>query len=726
MRALAHSVEHTRRNSAGGSFLVYVLDPDASGEIVLDPSGQAAGDSLGGPQTDLETATASMPEPGPVSSEAPHADEQASTGTTYPSTTIESGDAITPTKSTAVSQLTASGLISEPATPLPPSKTAGVLPVSEPVAASVTTTASSTAPIEGSSSSTDPAQTSRFDSAQPSSTHPPGHNGLGLYAGITFGAIMAVGVIVALIAYWIRVRSRTHRRSMKRMTTWPWDHDRLGARAGQDTLEGSNFGARPGLRTWNPARMVEVSASDGGKTRFPIENESPLPQLHLTDPRLAPKDSHAFPLPPIDIDLPAYPGNRSPFVTVPLHANRGREQSVPDMMQEMGTLKITNLVPGDIVTSGGESSRASTALGFSDGSPDLTSEDMGSPTTPRATLVAEDGSTPTQHLPWAPLRTWKTNGGWQEGYMLEDGDDGPLPFPGNNPAVPEPAGEPETKQDGWAISIRSNLVNALNAVVGGSVSQAKTAGTGGDNLTRPPERRTTQRRRGVRGRQESADGISRTGTESSASSPTRWTLEETESGRGVVRFRGDPEQGRPLTEDPFSDDSQVRLENTAAGKQDGECMETFDHARGTANGPPTDVGTTETTLLSPHPPELPSTPSASEPPRGEEPEAALARKTTHHQHRKRTKRRRPAMVRRKSSSQSSAVSVGSDMSRVSSVPSEGLTDAERFAKHVLRERRRRVMEVAVGRGKPSRSKATTISRRRPKEKLKQRMERDVS
>ena len=131
------------------------------------------------------------------------------------------------------------------------------------------------------------------------------------------------------------------------------------------------------------------------------------------------------------------------------------------------------------------------------------------------------------------------------------------------------------------------------------------------------------------------------------------------------------------------------------------------------------------TLLRTHLPKLPTTPSASEPPRREELEPALAKKTTSRQHRKRTKRHRPAMVRRRSS-QSSAVSVGSDMSRVSSVPSEGLTDGERFAKNVLRERRRRVLEMAVGRGKPSRSKATTISRRRPKEKLKQRMEREVS
>ena len=103
------------------------------------------------------------------------------------------------------------------------------------------------------------------------------------------------------------------------------------------------------------------------------------------------------------------------------------------------------------------------------------------------------------------------------------------------------------------------------------------------------------------------------------------------------------------------------------------------------------------------------------------------RKKTSNQHRKRTKRHRPAIVTRKSSSQSSAVSVGSDMSRMSSVPSEGLTDAERFAKNILRERRRRVTEMAVGRGRPSRSRATTISRHRPeeKEKLKQRPEKEA-
>ncbi len=465
-----------------------------------------------------------------------------------------------------------------------------------------------------------------------------------------------------------------------------------------------------------------ASGSGAGKTRFAIDDDQPPPPA---DPRLKAEDS---PLPPAHPDRPNYPGSRSPFVAVPLHANRNREQSVPDIMQEMGTLKITNLMPGDIVMSGGESSRASTALGFTDGSPDSNFYSAESPTTPHATLAAVDDSTPRR--PWAPLRTWKSKskGAWQEGHMLEDGDSyTPVPFPGDSPAAPEPEVEPETKQDGWAVSMRSNLVSALNAVVGANASLAKTAGEGNDNLTRPPERRTSQRRRGVRGRHESAGGMSRSGTASSASSPTRWALEETVTGRGVVRFRGHPEQGSSLTEDPFSDDSQIPPAGTADRKQEGECLETFDCAPGTATGQPTSSKTTETTLLRPHPHELLSIPSASRSSGGEEPKGGSGRKKTSYQPGKRTKKRRPAVVTRKSSSsQSSAVSVGSDMSRISSVPSEGLTDAERFAKHVLRERRRRVMEMAVGRGKPSRSKATTISRRRPKEKVKQRLEKEAS
>ncbi|KAI1791368.1 hypothetical protein LXA43DRAFT_1094519 [Ganoderma leucocontextum] len=659
-----------------------------------------------------------MPEPGGVSSQTPQ-DEQADPGTN-PSTAIKANFTMTLARSTVVSPIPASRLISAPAISLTTSKTAGVSSASAPAADAIasqsttpnppspTTTASSSAPTEGSSTGTP--QTSRFDSAQPSA-HPPIHNSLGLYAGITFGAIVGVGVVIALTAYWLRVRARVHRRSMNRMTTWPWDHDRLGAR--QDTLEGGD-GDRGALRNWDPARMVD--ASDAGKTRFPIEEDLPAP---ATNPRQ--QDSHAFPLPPAAVrahlDRPTY--TASPFVTVPLHANRDREQSVPDIMQEMGTLKITNLMPGDIVTSGGESSRASTALGFRDGSPD----DVASPTLSYA-MTSGDDSTP--RLPWAPLRTWKSSGGWQEGHTLEDGDV-PLPFPGDSPAAPEPEIETETKQDGWAVSIRSNLVSALNAVVGGNASQGKMAETGSDNLTRPPERRTSQRHRGVRGRHESAGGMSRSGTVSSASSPSRWTLEETEHGRGVVRFRGHPEQGSPLTEDPFSDDSQVPPEGTAAHEHGGANLKTLDSVSGTANGQPTSAGTPETTLARPHPPRLPSIPSVSRSSSvEEEPEAGPARKKTRFQHRKRTKRRRPAVVTRKSSSQSSAVSVGSDMSRMSSVASEGLTDAERFAKHVLRERRRRVIDMAVGRGKPSRSKATTISRRRPKETFKQRLEKEES
>ena len=77
MRALAHSIKQTRGNSADDSFPVYVLDPDANAETVLYPSDQATGNSLGEPDTGIEAAaTASVPKPGPVSSKAPHADEQ--------------------------------------------------------------------------------------------------------------------------------------------------------------------------------------------------------------------------------------------------------------------------------------------------------------------------------------------------------------------------------------------------------------------------------------------------------------------------------------------------------------------------------------------------------------------------------------------------------------------------------------------------------------------------
>ena len=78
MRALAHSIKQTRGNSADDSFPVYVLDPDANAEAVLYPSVQATGGNLGESETEIEAAaaTASVSKPGPVSSKAPHADEQ--------------------------------------------------------------------------------------------------------------------------------------------------------------------------------------------------------------------------------------------------------------------------------------------------------------------------------------------------------------------------------------------------------------------------------------------------------------------------------------------------------------------------------------------------------------------------------------------------------------------------------------------------------------------------
>ncbi len=80
MRAHAHWVEYTRRNSPRDSFPVYVLDPNATdaARAVLGPSDQmvAPGDGLAKPQPILETAVASMPEPGSISSETPLVDEQ--------------------------------------------------------------------------------------------------------------------------------------------------------------------------------------------------------------------------------------------------------------------------------------------------------------------------------------------------------------------------------------------------------------------------------------------------------------------------------------------------------------------------------------------------------------------------------------------------------------------------------------------------------------------------
>ena len=403
---------------------------------------------------------------------------------------------------------------------------------------------------------------------------------------------------------------------------------------------------------------------------------------------------------------------RSAFVPFPLP---DEHQTIEDIRQDVGTLQITNLAPGDI--SGGETSRASTALGLVHTYP----SEYGTPYQPSQPRYMSVGGTGLD-TPWAPLRTRKTREAEARRQSAPtttstpnmDTLDKELPYPGDSPAHPtetkerdEP--EPTAAQETWSASLRSNLYNAFSAVVGSTANLNDTNATQpSDTFTAAPVRRSSPRRarapatapRGPRDPSTSSSSVSRTNSESSNHS---WTLEETASGRGVVHFHNSPPR------DPFADPlhappaAHIRGGHLSAEPTEGEMSSSiysFDSS---------------SSRVHPHPPRLPSIPNLSaQTSSSSEDSSRTVRKSTHRQYyRKRTgtRRTRPGLPSRKSSSQDSATSVGSEMSRSSTADSDALTDNELFARRVLQERRRRVKEVAVGRGKTTRSRATTLSRR---------------
>ena len=488
------------------------------------------------------------------------------------------------------------------------------------------------------------------------------HSKTPLYVGLAFLIIAAVGLVAVVLAWWLRMRTRSRRRALERMTTWPWDHGRLGAR--QDSLEGGfgGLGIHDGAHTlaqWDPANtIVPAAAAEYAHGYRPDRDEKQFAIGADDDALASPLPYHAH---------ARYPGGT--FVDVPLHEHPGP-----------GALHITNLAPGDV-----DVSRASTALGTYPSLQD-----------PAALPAAADKD---KDLAWAPLRMQKLRAAgarWAEGGA---DDAASLPYPGDRVADAR-----DTKPDGWAASIRSNLFSALSAVVGGAADQPAGAG---DTFTHAPARLTEKRN--VR----EGDGVVvHTEVERFGSAPG-YALEETADGRGVVHIHeGLPEMPCP-TEDPFADVAGVpgTVHADDPHESDGSAEPTDSEVA----CPSAKHDDDNTSRVARHPPRLPSIPSISRDSSSTPtiatpgPAPAAPRKRT-----RRIRVRRPGLSRASTGSSersSTSTDAGGDMSRASSTASSALTEAERFAKNALRERRRRVLEMARPAGKARGSvRGTTLSR----------------
>ena len=106
---------------------------------------------------------------------------------------------------------------------------------------------------------------------------------------MAFLSIAVVGFVAAVLFWWLRVRRHTRRRGLERMATWPWDHDRLGARHGTLDREcglgiyggGGDSGGAHGLARWDPDRI----SYDDDEKQFDIGVASPEPGLAAYDPQ---------------------------------------------------------------------------------------------------------------------------------------------------------------------------------------------------------------------------------------------------------------------------------------------------------------------------------------------------------------------------------------------------------------------------------------------------------
>lgn len=374
---------------------------------------------------------------------------------------------------------------------------------------------------------------------------------------------------------------------------------------------------------------------------------------------------------PTDGRLPTFPQvahtlDTTPYQTVQLyHPN----SSVPDLAPNLGVLQVANLLPGDI-SSSAESSRASSVLSMVRMPPDCgTPYERMSGERPRFLAVQAD----VLPLPWSPLHMRDKRAEAQRPKStssISEKSLEPLPYPGDAPSS-------SVASSSWASSIRTNIVNVLNAVVRAPVA----AHSAVDNLTNLPRRRP---RSGDVGQQHGADMLSREASTYSTRSDFKNALPPASEWTSIPLEDDPHEVPHAVAETPNGDG----LVSYSQQKHRLDIIEEY-YSLGALEDSPQLSGE----------PRLPDIPQMSDSPSRSSLaivcEERAQRKSTKYKKgstRKKTRAsRRPVVVARASSS---FYSVGSDMSRQSSASSQHLTAAEALAKRVLRERRRRVLEMA--------------------------------
>ncbi|KAI9433962.1 hypothetical protein H4582DRAFT_959228 [Lactarius indigo] len=466
-----------------------------------------------------------------------------------------------------------------------------------------------------------------------------GH-GASFWAWIALLSISGTATIITLFAWWLRMRSRARRR--------PWESGwRWGRAESYKFPEDAISSSGDSTSLWQQSADHDVGELGRSTSNLLSSYRAASHDLHLPAPA-------AF-----------SPFTRGPYPTVrPLPLKlRHSDTSVPGLMQDIGSLRVANLVAGDIHTSGDESSRPPTAL-----------DDVGTPresslmSKPRYLSLNGSGldvpwiltQSPFQPEPNRPpplppprplnLITPLSGNRWKE--RLERSSAKPVVSPDTIPGTIE----------AWRDSLRNNIANTLGIFTSTTLAPVANPGLSTYDMVDPK-----------------AEVARAASTTSVASKP--WTLEETREGAGIVHILGGvPNAARVApslhgiaTSDPRSTGRSLPPMPTSL------CP--------VRRSPPL-----RGSLVPPRPPHLPPLPQV--------PRTNAARsKSTKGQHGSRRVRR---LVRGSSSSASSATSVGSDMSRSSGGALVArwarLSEKEEAARHALRQRR--LQSVSSGRSRP--------------------------
>ncbi len=423
-----------------------------------------------------------------------------------------------------------------------------------------------------------------------------------------FAVLAGFALVVSLVVWFTKIRAKSRRQELVERTAWPWDHNDRQIEDGYYT--GSYYG------------QDEKSAPS-------IHSVLPLPPGLVGRDEIM-HDSHHVPMP------------QSPYrlVSNELH------QSVYDLAPEMGSLRVANYVPGD--------SRATSRLGM------IAGQQSGSTEGPNTSL---DDFGMLKH-PWPSARNNS-----DKSTIPEEKKD-PYYF-SNDEYARQSGGMPDAKapSDTWVSSLRSNIFNAFQVVVGGNTSTASQD----DCYTAEPVKVNPASRQGAQAMSRQSSAQSQTAQSCYTSSAGRVIDLNNQStwlsGAAYQRHAGDPELNLPVP--PLA---MVKDRDRGTLSRASSVYSTASASR--VEPPSTGFGL----------PHIPMSRSGSQSSlqqafRGRDLDHAAAESS------------REQIGEQAGSIRNRAQSVMSLISETASSHSEAWTDQEQFASSVLKERRKRSSDV---------------------------------